>query len=1030
MFDLVKQQVNLIEILERDLSVTFKQSGEKNWIIDGDKETEACPFCSHHGCFRVHYEEGNNSSAFYKCFSCGEFGDVITWKAKESKLDMGKAVRALAEEFKIKLPNDYSPVQQVFNLASNYYHTCLIETCNKPYPVLNGLTPIRYQTEIRKHKEESLTKFKIGYSDGGLMDYLDGIGVDKEIVEKSGLMGKNGKDFLPPNCFIYPHFVRGRVSHFTFKDPTKRIQYQLPRKYSLNGYVFYGQDTALNANSIALVEGENDWISVAEAGGTATLATIGQISGEQLDWLRENCKEKILITLFDPDDAGDKYRERLELLRRSFKGLVHIKPPEGRDIDDHLANGGNLAEIVKNNQIQVVPRQPEKKADKPSPMPWDDVLPISPNSPVAPLNKIGATDIPSSEENRVKQGLEGLQTGSTDIGNGMTVVGPATSSEKYVPPEIQTDFSVTDPNSTISEIVQIDSSSVIIMKNCYYKIVYKDGIPDYVRISDFTLELKTIILDEETNDRKRELVARRQDGYRSELFEVDSSTKVNTARFKELMAKVADAEWMGKDADLDSMWRLIYSQYPEVMIRVVRQIGRHEKHKCWIFKNLLITDSGTEIKPDENGVFWLSGKSSGLKIRDISSDEGVGGLPGIITEKTREETEEMLGFIIHALTLNFKTPGAALMVAGWAHANVYSNAIFQADGGFGPLMLWGTNGKGKSTIARWLQNFFGLTDKMASTSVQQIKSSTVGFMRKAAYYSSMPLLLDEVRNDEGTIQNLGMIRAWYDRESRTKASKADDTVVSIPIRSTLLMAGEDLPQDIATRERCIMLRVPPSDVGTDDLRENYEKMNDTCHLFSNITYHWIRDSIEDDKKTILNGIRDLDKVLVKAGCSTRISKVWSSAGYFALLLAQKYCPDFDFIGYIVDISKQENQQQKSDNTLNRFFESIEILHARENSRITNSHIMRSGDLVHIWFPATFKEVNDEVKDAKERCWSKLAILRSIKEEPYFVSDDKKICMGLNGSRKVVLTLDLRKCPDSIRNVVDYNVPEKEGGGDD
>ena len=27
--------------------------------------------------------KGNNSSAFYKCFSCGEYRDVISWKVKE-----------------------------------------------------------------------------------------------------------------------------------------------------------------------------------------------------------------------------------------------------------------------------------------------------------------------------------------------------------------------------------------------------------------------------------------------------------------------------------------------------------------------------------------------------------------------------------------------------------------------------------------------------------------------------------------------------------------------------------------------------------------------------------------------------------------------------------------------------------------------------------------------------------------------------------------------------------------------------------
>ena len=63
MFDLVKQQVNLLKEVEKDLGVTFKQSGEKNWKIE-DKELEACPFCSHHDCFSLKHEETSPENSF------------------------------------------------------------------------------------------------------------------------------------------------------------------------------------------------------------------------------------------------------------------------------------------------------------------------------------------------------------------------------------------------------------------------------------------------------------------------------------------------------------------------------------------------------------------------------------------------------------------------------------------------------------------------------------------------------------------------------------------------------------------------------------------------------------------------------------------------------------------------------------------------------------------------------------------------------------------------------------------------------
>jgi 5S rRNA maturation endonuclease (ribonuclease M5) len=1009
MFYIIKKNISLLQVLEQDLSLEFKPLGEKNWVIDGGKDVERCPFCDHHGCFRVNHVEDDNPSSFYKCFSCGESGDVISWRSKTKKIGMKDAAKQLAAEFNIQLPRDYNPIQEIFSLAADYYHNCLLEVCNRPYPILEGRTPLRYQLEVRNRKESILKEQKVGFSDGNLIDYLSSLGIDEEVIANSGLKStKTGKDFLPSNCFIYPHYVKGRVSHFTFKDPLKRIQYQLPKKYSLNGYMFYGQDSVGSAPSIALVEGENDRLSVLEVGGAAVLASIGQLSGEQLDWLRENCKGKRIVTLFDPDDAGDKYREKIELIKRNFSDVIHILPPDNKDIDEHLSNGADFVELIKANRITVTVKGPEKKIAVP--MPWDISEPI--REPTREPIKQPASDsnsvqlvAPAPDPKSVAEAVLGLPGGTS-----VQVVGP--SPENLDRLEVPTDDDA---------VVQIDNSSVIQMKNCYYKVIYKDGVPDYVRLSNFTIELRNIFIDEENNDRRREIVIRRCDGYRSEPFEMDSETKVSVIKFKVLMAKMADAEWNGKDADLDNMWRLVYSQYPEIVITLVRQVGRIDKYKSWIFKNILITDSGTTILPDENGVFWINGKSSGIKLKGITDSEDLDGIPALNITLSREEAYQLLSKTIGCLQKNFKSLGHALTTIGWIYANLYSNSIYREDGGFGSLMLWGKGGQGKSTLCRWTQKFFGLTDKMASTSIQQLKTG-VGFMRKGAFYASVPLLLDEIRADELSNSYLGMIRSWYDREARVIADKDKNMVRNLPIRSTLMMAGEDLPDDPATRQRCIMIRVPPVNTETEDMQSNYRWLNENSELFSNITYYWIIDSLSENQKTLLNGIRELDKALVKAGCSNRISKVWASAGYFAAKLGAMFFPEYDYMNYLIETCKKEQEEQTSDNTLMRFFEDIAAVRVRENSRITDEHIMRDGHFLHIWFYATFKEISEDNKRKKE--WSKNAIQKAIKEEPYYVSDNKKIQMGIRGARKIVMTLDLRKCPSVLQEMMEY-YPEDE-----
>jgi len=702
MFSLIKNQVPLLAELEKDLSVTFRQMGDKNWIIEGDALSESCPFCGHHDCFRVHAPEGDNSAAFYKCFSCGEHGDVISWRAKHKSLSVAEAVRELAKEYDIKLPFDYSPVQQVFNLAADYYHACLNEACDKPTPLLGGLTPLRYQTEVRKRLPATLTRCKVGFSDGKLCEYLDSLGIDQEVILESGLMNKKtGRDYLPENCFIYPHFIKGKVSHFTFKDPLKKREYQLPKKFSLNGYLFYGQDSFSESDALVLVEGENDRLAVLEAGGgLGVFAIIGQISGEQLDWLRLNCKTKKIVTIFDPDSAGDKYREKVEGLRKFFAGLAHVYPPEDKDIDELLVGGGNLGEIVKNNLVKV-------DLNKVKPTPLDGVWgegssstesssnPTQPSQtyPTAPTpgnttgvigvvedaSILGSQEVPAPASSASSAPWE--SSGSNEV----EVLQPAPPQiASYIPPNVPSEQ---DPDSDEStELVELEDCPIIQRKGCYWRVRYKDGVADYFRLSNFIIELKNVFQDEE-GDRLREVVVRRQDGSRSKPFFIDSETKVSSKPFRVLAARNLDCEWMGKDSDLDGMWRLVYDQFPDVTINIPKHVGRHAGNKCWIFQNILITDNGVVVKPDDNNVFWISGKSVGIRPQSIVQAESAEGIPSLCTSLSREESSDLLQGAIQQLGNNLGNLGVALTCVGWIQSNAYSDLIFKANNGFGILNL-------------------------------------------------------------------------------------------------------------------------------------------------------------------------------------------------------------------------------------------------------------------------------------------------------------------------------------------------------
>ncbi len=950
MFESVKKAVSLLEVMSRDLQVDFKECGDFTYQIDDEKQYGGCPACSHNDCFKVRHDPENLAESFYHCFSCEVHGSIIDWTAFHDKLTPVEAARKLAKEFKVPLPNDYSPIQEIFGVAAGYYHHCLKENCNTPQLKLGKMTPLEYQTEVRKHSVETVDHFEIGWSDGSLIEFLEGVGYEDGILLESGLKNKkNGKDFLPSNCFIYPHYAKGKVSHFTFKDSDKKIAYQLPNKFVLNGFEFYNQDSIQGKDSVIVVEGENDLISVwarCDKEKYGVIATIGQISTAQLDWMRENLAGKNVITIFDPDDAGNKYRTKVAKIKASFKSLTQVKPNKDLDIDNHLKAGADLEEIISKDAIEV-----EVK---------------TPFTPPKGLSVEGQGDTPTSDA-----------------------------------------VEETDPNSSILEKF-----------GAYYRVKYKEGEPIFTKISNFTLTLSNVYINED-GDRLRELIVHREDGYSSEPVLSNSETKVSLKSFRVLLAKAADADFTGNEQDLIAMWSYVYSKGKETMVKVLRVVGRHDKVRGWAFRNKFISDTGVTVEPDENGIFWLNGKSVGIKSEGLSKSNGtqqdLNGIPALETELSVEEREELQKGFVQNLAKNLGDPGTALLMIAWMNSCAYSNTIFQLNHSFPFLFVWGSNGEGKGTICSWLMDTYDMAH-LGKTAISQLKSG-VGFGRKAEYYGSLPLWIDEIRADKDTEEYISTFRSYYDRTPRTMGTKEGFGIKSQEIRSCFMFAGEDHFEDPATKERCITARITKLNR---EKKESFEWIDGQKHLLSALGYQWLMESVKEDHSKLKAEIKTLDRELIlEAKCSARKSKNWAAIGVFAIRLAAKYMPGFDMKAHLFQASIADTNAQKSETTVVQFWEAVEAITGKEGyAVITHNHIQTDGKFVHVWFPFVYKEVLDSLRGRMP--FTKHALLSSIREEPYFVDEGRKVSMGTDGTRRTVITLDWDKCPDVIKNICRCN----------
>ena len=182
LFELVKEKISISEAVSKILDQELKQIGS-NFTTEDD----SCPFCGHRECFRI-----SDEKKIWKCFSEDISGDVISFVEKALDKKPRDAALYLAKEFNIQIPSDYSPLQDIFNTAAQYYHTGLVNDTGVGFPELNGNTPLHYQTQVRKHTLESLDQFKVGWSDGRLKQFLESLGFEDSLIADSGLLNKKG----------------------------------------------------------------------------------------------------------------------------------------------------------------------------------------------------------------------------------------------------------------------------------------------------------------------------------------------------------------------------------------------------------------------------------------------------------------------------------------------------------------------------------------------------------------------------------------------------------------------------------------------------------------------------------------------------------------------------------------------------------------------------------------------------------------------------------------------------------------------
>lgn len=330
-FDRVKAALNIQEVICRDSGYAIK-----------GKHLEKCPFCGGHECFSIKAEAG-----FFKCFQCEKKGDVFNFLQGFRGIDAGDALAAGAAMAGITLEKQAADPEKTVRLsrkdkvmmdAAAYYHQCMSRNGGKDYFV-----------KIRGHQPEVCDQMRVGVADGQLHEHLKQLGYTFEEMIDSGLVklqegGRGGEffDFFRKGLAVFPHFSGGWVMHFTMKDPEKQVKpYQLPAERRNKSWRFYNQD-ALKYDEILLVEGENDLLSVRDAGVYGVIGTSGQVQDQQIRAMDHHKRKRWFLWMDNDEDPDKPYTKGKGYIRKICTALpqvpfqIIVYPDQCKDPDEFL----------------------------------------------------------------------------------------------------------------------------------------------------------------------------------------------------------------------------------------------------------------------------------------------------------------------------------------------------------------------------------------------------------------------------------------------------------------------------------------------------------------------------------------------------------------------------------------------------------------------------------------------------------------------------------------------------------------------
>lgn len=610
-------------------------------------------------------------------------------------------------------------------------------------------------------------------------------------------------------------------------------------------------------------------------------------------------------------------------------------------------------------------------------------------------------ELPESWMIQGKADLDGALAQGKSVDEFKAVIGEAQGLEKFL--DQYTARLDKDVGTFVRrKIIRFNQNEFIGVRRNFnkYQVRRKD---DWVDVSNFVMDIVGRYYDPELNQQVRQIVIQTETGLKIGPIILVPESLSGASKFKTFMLGLGDLVFSGVDADITKIITFEFNRIiVDKKITLINHCGKIDSglvdgHDVWIFEKVALID-GVIVSPDQDGIFWLD-DNTGIRNKEIH---------GIKYPKIEMSAVDLKQ--VHDRFIDLSGNNGRILL-GWAVYCLLSSYIKADDINPFPF-LYGERGSGKTSVCKCLMGLFGLFD--FGSQINDI--TNVALTRLLAFYSEIPLWLDEFHNTKTVETKEPFLKSVYNKQAVFRGTKQADQLIAYSIRSKLLLSGETVPKTDGVRSRSVLMSSSiQGPQGKDALtwfQANRDKLGGfTLEILGRKAK--LAEAIAERIPSIKAKITDKN-----AATDERTLR------HLSFFVASYECVFGEnplFFAWILDEFIVRSKEFVDNDEIDKLFEGFSVL--CEQGRIEIGSFLRvDGPEIMFWFSGFFDVYTKEYLGRID-VTNKNVILETIRKRSYFLRLDNR---RVNKVMRRCVVFDYESAPFAIKALADYQESLNEG----